>query len=291
MGAAIEQHVQHHRVEGDGIRLHCVSAGRGPTVLLLHGFPQTWTCWRHVIPRLADAGYRVVAPDLRGCGGSDKPHPVRAYRATRLVADVEALAERFGGPVHLVGHDWGALVAWYVAMRAPHRLRTLSILQMPHPVRYLESLRGPEQRSRSWYVWFFQLPRLPERAILADDARYVRKMFARDVRDPSKISRQDVDGVVEALREPGAVRGAVNYYRAALRYDVWTAPWLIRRIDVPTLLLWGDRDRYLGLHGADVPLRWVSDVRVEHFPEASHWLPEEDPERVSEHLIAHFYRR
>jgi len=272
------------------VHLHCVSAGEGPTVVLLHGFPETSACWRHVIPGLVAAGYRVVAPDLRGYGGSDKPTSVRAYRGQRLVADVAGLIDHFGGPVHLVGHDWGALVAWYAAMRIPERLRSLSILQVPHPLKYLQSITGPEQRRRSWYVWFFQLPRLPERALLADDARYVRKMFAAVIRDPDRMPREDVDEVVEALREPGAARAAIHYYRAAFRYDLWTAATLLRRIDLPTLVLWGDRDRHLAKEGADPPPRWVTNARVEHFPDASHWLPDETPERVVDRLVAHFGR-
>ncbi len=288
----IDHIAQTLRVDVGEVTLHCRVAGEGPLVLLLHGFPQTSDCWRHVIPRLVAGGYRVVAPDLRGHGASDKPRWVHAYRAKRLVGDVVGLADAFGAErVHLVGHDWGGLVAWYAAMHAPERLATLSILDVPHPLAWLGSLRTASQRRKSWYVFFFQLPLLPERMLRRDDSGYVRRMLAKDLRDADvPLTRADIDRAVAAIQRPGHARGTVNYYRAALRYDLLAAPWLLRHIDTPTLVLWGERDRFLEPHLAEPPPGWVSEVRMIRFPRGSHWLPEHLPDPVSEALLAHFSR-
>lgn len=285
----IDTLVTHAQIDAGEVRLHAVWAGTGPTAVLLHGFPQHWRCWRHQIAGLSEAGYRVVAPDLRGYGGSDKPHPVRAYRRRHLVADVIGLLDHLGEErVHLVGHDWGAMVAWYVAMAHPERLRTLSILNVPHPLRYLASLADPAQRRKSWYVFYFQLPGLAERMILEDDCAYVRRMLREDRRSAQTMTDEDIERTVRAVQAPGAARGMVNYYRAALRHDLVRAPWTIRRIDTPTRVLWGDRDRFLVPSAAEPPADRVPHAEVIHLPEASHWLPEDAPERVNALLAEHF---
>ena len=145
------------------VRLHYVEAGEGPLVLMLHGFPQFWYQWRHQVPALVEAGFRVVAPDMRGYNLSDKPPGVRAYRVELLARDVERLILACGeGTADVVGHDWGAIVAWVAAMRHPGCVGKLAILNVPHPARFLEGLLSPGQLLRSSYMFFFQIPRLPE---------------------------------------------------------------------------------------------------------------------------------
>ena len=152
------------------VRLHYVEAGEGPLVLLLHGFPQFWYQWRHQVPALVEAGFRVVAPDMRGYNLSDKPPGVRPYRLELLARDVKRLILACGeGKADVVGHDWGAIAAWIAAMRYPGRVGRLAILNVPHPARFPEGLLSPRQLLRSSYVFFFQIPRLPEEAIRAGD--------------------------------------------------------------------------------------------------------------------------
>jgi pimeloyl-ACP methyl ester carboxylesterase len=154
----------------NGIRLHYVEAGTGPLVLLLHGFPEFWGSWRHQIPALADAGFRVLAPDLRGYNLSSKPAGVESYRVAELVGDVVGLIRHAGEErATVVGHDWGGAIAWATAMRRGERIHRLIILNAPHPAAYLRELRRPGQLLRSWYVFFFQLPLLPECLVRARD--------------------------------------------------------------------------------------------------------------------------
>jgi epoxide hydrolase 4 len=258
-------------------RLHCTSAGPedGHPVILLHGFPESSYAWRRQLPALAAAGLRVIAPDLRGCGLSPKPPRVSDYRIEPLVADVMRLAEGHDS-VSIVGHDWGGIVAWYAAMWHPQRIRRLIILNAPHPAAYQRELFRSRQLLRSWYAFLFQLPWLPEAALRWDDFAIPRRFFANG---PAK-SEAEVDEYVRALARPGVLTGAINYYRAALRHR---PP--VSRIDVPTLLLWGDRDRYLVRSLTSGRDEWVSDLRLEHVPEATHWIHHDVPELVSQRII------
>jgi epoxide hydrolase 4 len=265
----------------DGVRLHYVERGTGPLLLLLHGFPQYWGAWRRQIPALADAGFRVVAPDLRGYNLSDRPAGIDAYRVGRLAWDVATLVERLGASrAHVVGHDWGGVVAWHVAARHPGRVDRLAIANAPHPRRFVASLTRTTQALRSWYAGFFQLPWLPER-LRALLARVLRRSPARaGAFDEAEIARHRA-----TWRRAGALTAMIHYYRAALR----VAPAERHRrheITAPTLVLWGMRDRYLHPSLCERLDRWAPDVRVVRFPDASHWLMEDEPERVNAELIA-----
>jgi epoxide hydrolase 4 len=274
----------------NGIRLHWVEQGEGPLVLLLHGFPEFWYAWRHQVPALAAAGFRAVAPDLRGYNLSDKPRGVRAYRIEALVGDLEGLiallgAEQGDARAHVVGHDWGGAFAWYAPLFLPERLLSLSLLNAPHPLAFRRELRSsPAQRKKSSYVFFFQIPWLPERRIRAGDYALLAKMLRRDPVTPGAFTDEDVRLYKEALARPGALTAAVNWYRAALRH-----PPRVRGRTWPeglkTLVVWGERDRYLGpglLEGLD---RWVPDLTIERIPDASHWVQADAPARVNEALI------
>ena len=257
-----------------GVRLHVVEQGDGPLVILLHGFPEFWYSWRRQIPALAEAGFRVVAPDMRGYNLSDKPRGVRAYRTQILARDIANLVARYGAPqAHVVGHDWGAVVAWIFAMSYPERLGRLAILNVPHPIVSIRALRNPRQLRRSWYVFFFQLPYLPE--LLGRRGNYA---FVRDAL-PDEAERY-----VEAIARPGALTSAINYYRALIRYAAEDRA-RVRRIDRPALVIWGERDRYLGRELAEPPRKWVPNARVERVPTASHWVQLDEPARVNELLI------
>jgi epoxide hydrolase 4 len=274
----------------DEVRLHYVEAGPAdaPLVVLLHGFPEFWYGWRHQIPALASAGLRVIAPDMRGYNLSSKPADVSAYAPSRLAGDVRGLiVERGASTACVAGHDWGAAVAWLTAMAHPEVVQRLAILNVPHPRRMLGELRRPSrQLVKSWYMFFFQLPWLPEQAVRADNWRAFRHGFDHDAR-PGAFSPEDIDRYREAWAQPGAVTATINYYRAALRRPGSRRD--ASPITAPTLVIWGEHDRYLSSELAEPDRADVPGLeRVVRLPEASHWVQHDCPQRVSELLIGFF---
>lgn len=254
--------------------------------MLLHGFPEFSYSWRYQMPALAAAGLRALAPDLRGYGKSPKPPRVSDYRIELLAADVVDLIRReCGGRAHLVGHDWGGIVAWWLAMHHPDAVDKLIILNAPHPAAYFRELRRPAQLLRSWYVGFFQLPWLPEKAIRANRFASLRRLFRTDPTRPGAFNDADIEKYVEAFSAPGALTGPINYYRAAVRSGPAHVTRNVRPVAAPTLVIWGERDRYLVPRNVVGLERWVPDVRVERLPEASHWVQHDAPERVNQLLI------
>jgi pimeloyl-ACP methyl ester carboxylesterase len=276
----------HRWVDVHGLRLHCVEAGTGPLVVLLHGFPEFWYAWRHQLPALADAGYRVVAPDLPGYNTSDKPPRVRDYRPQVLAQDMADLIVALGaGSAAVAGHDWGGALAWLLAMHHPERVQRLVVLNAPHPIRFLKGLRSPRQLRRSWYILAFQAPWLPERLIAARDFQALRRALGRQPTRPGAFTAQDIDRYVAAAAQPGALHAAINYYRAAFRANPLAQVRNLRRVDIPTLIIWGDQDRYLGRELAGPDRAWVPNVRVERIAEASHWVQADAPERVNRLMV------
>ena len=274
--------VEHLQLEGDGVRLHCAAAGPrdGPLALLLHGFPENWMAWRHQIPALAADGFRVVCPDLRGYGGSDKPRAVADYRIERLTADVERLIRGLGREsADVVGHDWGGYIAWHLAMRHPERVRKLAVLNMPHPERMWRGLRTLRQLRKSWYFFFFQLPVLPERFV---SPRRIRDGLRHGTVRKGAYDEADIEAIVAGV---GDRTGPLNYYRAAARHRSprW-AP-----VIAETLVIWGQRDSALGEELAEPDRRWVPRARVERIPDATHWVLADAPERVNA-LLRSFLR-
>lgn len=285
-GAAVE----HRFADLGDVRLHYVeagaAAGEGPLVVLLHGFPEFWWSWRFQIPALANAGFRVVAPDMRGYNLSSKPRGVRNYRVEALAGDVERLISHLGRErAAVVGHDWGGAVAWATAMLHPNRVWRLAILNVPHPYRFLSGLRRPRQLRKSWYVFALQVPGPPGRAVQRAVFRWVEGNFRRDPVRPGTFSEEDVRLYGEAMGHPGALTAATNYYRALFRGSPFRTRRLLRRIEAPVLVIWGERDRYLGADLADPDPAWVPNARVERLPQASHWVQQDAPERVNELLL------
>jgi epoxide hydrolase 4 len=271
------------------VRLHYVEAGDGPLVVLLHGFPEFWFSWRFQISALAAAGFRVVAPDMRGYNLSSRPAGVAAYDIDRLAADIrDLIRERGADSAFLAGHDWGAAVAWATAMNHAEVVQRLAILNVPHPRRMLRGLRQPRQLAKSWYMFVFQLPWLPERLVSAAGWRLLRHGFEHDAR-PGAFTPTDIARYIEAWAQPGAAQAMINYYRAAFRQSPRRAETRFRPVRAPTLVGWGEQDRYLGAElakpdAADVP----NLERVVRLPDASHWVHHDEPERVAQLLVEFF---
>jgi pimeloyl-ACP methyl ester carboxylesterase len=301
--------LEHRYVETNGVRLHCAVDGAGPLVVLLHGFPEHWYSWRHQIAALAPR-FRVVAPDLRGYGDSDKPSPVAAYALPELVGDVEGLVTAFGErEAVIVGHDWGGAIAWTFAMERPQATRRLVVMNCPHPAIFAEHLRrNPRQLARSWYMFFFQLPWLPETLLGFAGARAVGEAIRRSTVRRDAISEDDLRILREAASRPGALRGAVNYYRAAFRSEQAQAawpPWLRRfvhgdrpaparreriedwpKITAPTLLVWGEGDVALGRElSLGVEALVAAPYEVKYIPLCGHWVQQEQPDVVNAYLL------
>ncbi|WP_324890207.1 alpha/beta hydrolase [Azospirillum sp.] len=278
-------------VDQGRVRLHTLLAGPedGPLAVLLHGFPDTSHGWRRQVPALVAAGWRVAVPDQRGYATSDKPPGLDAYRLERLARDVVDLAGALGRRrFAVVGHDWGGIVAWALALGHPDRVERAVILNAPHPATVLPySLRHPGQLARSWYVLAFQLPGVPERMFRAGDFRLARRALLATSR-PGTVTADDLRRYREAWAQPGAVTGMLNWYRALRR----RAPLPQDRVRVPTLVLWGDRDAFLQPGLADAALERCDDGRLVRFADLGHWLHQEDPARVNPPLIhfldAHF---
>jgi len=277
----------------DGVDLHVVTAGEpgDPLVVLLHGFPDFWYGWRHQLPALVEAGFRVLVPDQRGYNLSDKPQALSAYRMGRLSGDVATLVasedeDEDGNQetAHVVGHDWGAAVAWDLSVRFPDVVDRLGIVNVPHPTVMERTLKtNPRQLLRSWYMFYFQVPGLPEWFLSRDDAAGVASVL-RSSSNPGAFTDTDLQHYRQAYRRPGAARGPVNWYRALFRRRDDPPR---ERVEAPALVIWGDQDDALLPEMADRSLDYCVDGRLERFPDASHWVHREEPERVNEVLLTH----
>lgn len=269
------------------VRLHYVEAGDGPLVILLHGFPEFWYGWRRQIKPLAAAGFRVVAPDLRGYNLSSRPGSVKAYDTEPLVADVLGLLQALDAEsATLVGHDWGGTVAWATAMSHPEVVDRLAILNAAHPRKLSQGLHHPGQLRKSWYFFFFALPELPEAVVHANHWHFFRH-FLQDA-GPA-FTPEEIDKYIEAWSQKGAATGMINYYRASVRKSPKRAEAELHPIKAPTLVIWGQRDSYLGPELAEPEHDDVPNLdRVERLPNASHWVHHDEAERVNQLLIDFF---
>ncbi|HLM44759.1 MAG TPA: alpha/beta fold hydrolase [Myxococcaceae bacterium] len=278
-----------------GLRMQVLEAGPadGPLVILLHGFPELSESWREVIPMLAAAGYRAVAPDLRGYGGTERPE--NGYDLDTLANDVVELARHLqpGRPVHLVGHDWGGLIAYHVAATHPEVVDRLAVINAPHPAVFARDIWKPAQLLSSWYIFFFQLPYLPERLLSARKGALVSRLLRRAMVDSERVPPGKLAEYEANFSTLEAARAAINYYRQGFRrtmsrrgmHEMRSYP----RIRAPFLLIWGEQDAALrktltkGL-GRYFELRPV----VHYLPEEGHFVPLEAPEKVAALLIEHF---
>lgn len=276
--------VKHQSVSINGIQLHLVTAGpeTGKLVILLHGFPEFWFGWRKQVDHLVGLGYRVVMPDQRGYGASDKPKAVSAYGIDVLAQDVAAIIAWAGlSSALLVGHDWGAAVAWRTAILFPDKVEKLVILNVPHPDVMQANLRGNwRQTLRSWYIFFFQLPWLPENLLALQGARRLAHSL-RSTSVPGTFTSAELEEYQRAWTQPGAIRAMLNWYRAALRAPGERLSRTRRRIRMPCLIIWGAKDRFLGQEMASESLEYCDHGRLELIPDATHWVQHEQAEKVN----------
>lgn len=275
-------------IAANGLDFHALAAGPldGPLVILLHGFPETSQGWSKQIGPLAAAGLRVVAPDQRGTGLSSKPPGVSAYRLDNLAEDIVAIVRALGHQrARVVGHDWGGVVAWQLARQHADVIERAAILDAPHPAAFPPYLmRNPSQLARSWYMAFFQLPWLPEMLLQARDFEWLAHAMTATSR-PGAFTTLDLRAYREAWAQPGALTGMLNWYRALPMGTRTPANRGRGQVAVPVRLLWGDRDHALEPGLAEASIERCDAGEVFHFPDATHWLQHEEPERVNELLI------
>ncbi|MDY6796819.1 MAG: alpha/beta hydrolase [Actinomycetota bacterium] len=281
---------RHEYAHVNNIRMHYVTAGEGPLMLMLHGFPEFWYSWRHQIDVMAER-FKVVAPDMRGYNQTEKPVGVDNYQLSSLMDDVAGLIRALGFEnAVIVAHDWGGGVAWSFAAHYSHMVRRLIILNCPPPAVLMRHLmNNPVQRRRSYYMFLFQVPLLPEMAIRAVNYRFIERIFRGWAIDKSSFSDHDIKMFKEAASKPGALTGGINYYRAAFR-SFLKSPSSYTRGDVkvicPTLVIWGEEDRALGKELInDFHNEVDGELTIKYIPHCSHWVQQEKPELVNSFIL------
>jgi pimeloyl-ACP methyl ester carboxylesterase len=276
-----------HFIQVNGIRLHYVEEGQGELVILLHGFPEFWYGWRHQIPVLSKQ-YRIVAPDMRGYNLSNKPTQVSDYKIEILAADIAALITALGAEKAIVvGHDWGAAVAWAVAAFHPEVVSKLAILNVPHPnemKRAFEEFNFSQIR-KSWYILFFQIPFLPERIVGSE--RFFRQTFERMSKRKNAFTEEDIQQYVAAYSKPLAAKSAINYYRATFR-NLFSAP-PFPKIKAPLRMLWGEHDLALGKELTYRTAEYCENsCEILYDPNSGHFVQHDNPDWVNEKLLEFF---
>jgi epoxide hydrolase 4 len=276
----------------NGIALHVVLAGpaSGKPLIFLHGFPEFWFAWRHQIDHFVSSGYRVILPDQRGYNLSDKPAGVASYYIDLLAKDVVGVLDSVAdSKAFVVGHDWGAAVAWYLAARYSERISRTAMLSVPHPRVFMKNLiMNPAQLGRSWYIFFFQLPWFPECILRRRDWALLVRVL-RDTSPPGVLSDPDLEQYKESWDKKGALTAMLNWYRAALsRPSKLALDPEASRVKVPALLIWGKNDQFAGEAMARESLRYCDDGHLEMFEAATHWVQHEESAHVNT-LLSQFF--
>ncbi|MGV3620839.1 MAG: alpha/beta fold hydrolase [Archangium sp.] len=282
--------VTHHTIQLSKLRMHYVDAGEGPLVVLLHGFPENWWSWRYQIQPLVDAGFRVIAPDLRGYGDTDKHGP---YDIDTISDDVCQLISALGfDKVKIVGHDWGGAVAWHLASKRPEFCERLTVMNCPHPVIMREALINKPswpQLKKSWYFFFFQIPLLPEWLLTRRDAEGTVRTIKGSSIDRSHFSLEEMRPFRDGIQKPGAASAMIGWYRHIVRDGLSNPfnPPAYEPITVDTLLIWGMKDPALG-YAELVPgtEKHVPKLKLVQIPECGHFVQAERPDAVNPALIS-----
>ena len=277
--------MEHGLIKTNGVNLHYVSQGEGKLMLMLHGFPEFWYSWRHQIAEFA-RDYHVVAIDMRGYNDSDKPDRLSAYKMPELTADVKGVIEGLGyEDCILVAHDWGGAIAWNFAYKHPNLVEKLIVMNLPHPAKFMDGLKTWQQLQKSWYIFFFQIPFLPELMFQANDYQAISSAFTDMAIDKSAFTPEDLAAYKEAVAKPGALTAMINYYRANFNIPPdrnMTQSYGV--LDIPTLMIWGEEDTALGkelTYGTD---EYVKDLKLKYIPNCSHWVQQEQPQLVNQYM-------
>ena len=270
-------------IKAGGLRFEVTECGNGQQLALcLHGFPENSFSWRHQLPFLASLGYRAWAPNLRGYGQSSRPVGISKYHIERLVEDVEELIDAAGATsVLLAGHDWGGEIAWMTALKQRVHLSGLVIINAPHPAIFASRIFSWPQIRRSWYMLAFQIPKLPEYWLGRRSARAIASAFVGMAVDKTCFSKDVLDVYRQQALIPGALRAMVNYYRANFTF-LWNARSTLNNlIEIPTLLIWGERDTALGVDLTFGTHQLVPHLTTCYLPNVSHWAQQEAPGEVN----------
>ncbi len=276
--------LEHNFITINGINLHYVSQGTGKLMLMLHGFPEFWYSWRHQIAEFA-SDYHVVAVDLRGYNDSDKPQEVAAYQMSELLADVKGIISGLGyEDCILVAHDWGGAIAWNFAYSHPSMVEKLIVMNFPHPAKFAAGLQTWQQLQKSWYIFFFQIPFLPEFILRANNYQAIASAFTDMAVNKSAFTPEDLAAFRDAAAKPGALTAMINYYRANFKIPPNNLAQDGDILDIPTLMIWGEEDRALGkelTYGTDA---YVRDLELKYIPNCSHWVQQEQPTLVNQYM-------
>jgi pimeloyl-ACP methyl ester carboxylesterase len=276
--------IQSRKIEANGLTFAIDEAGSGDTLaLFLHGFPEARQAWRNQLPVLADAGWHVVAPDMRGYGESTRLEGEKPYHIDNLVADVAALFQAFPAKRRiLMAHDWGGMIAWYVAIRKAVPLDGLIILNAPHPAVFERVLwQTWRQKFRSWYIAFFRIPWLPEKALTRNGGRGLTDMLQRD---SPNFSPELLEIYRRNIVQPGAATAMINYYRAnAAMLSAGDA--IRQKVEVPTLMIWGQNDVALDIENTYGNEKYVADFTLTRLVGVSHWVQEDAPNQVNNEVM------
>jgi epoxide hydrolase 4 len=273
-----------------GLTMRIARAGAGPLVVMLHGFPECWYSWRHQIRALSDS-FECVAPEMRGYGETDAPVGVMNYTIDKLVGDVADLIEALGHKrAVIVGHDWGGAVAWATAMMRPDVVERLIVMNCPHLGKMNRDLRrNPRQMLRSWYMLFFQLPRIPEWIFRRNNYELLTRTLRDGTIQKNVLTDDDLKYFRDAFRNPYSITAAINYYRATLRSSLTSRrgedDWQNRKIDAPTMLIWGEQDFALGKELTyDMDDLFTGPFEIKYIPDSGHWVQQEKPDLVNQYM-------
>lgn len=274
-----------------GLNMEVARAGSGPLVVMLHGFPECWYSWRHQIRALAPH-FECVAPNLRGYGDTDAPVGVENYTLDKLVGDVADLIEACGREkAIIVAHDWGGAIAWATVLQRPELVERIAVLNLPHPLKMQENLRrNPRQMLSSWYILFFQIPRLPEMMLRARDFAILKRSIRDSAVQKSAFSDEDLEHFREAFRNPYSITAAINYYRAIVRGNFRprgpVADWMTRKISAPTMVIWGEQDVALRKELTfGMKELFSGPFEIHYVPDSGHWVQQEKPDLVNSYLL------
>ena len=277
--------LKHGFIKTNNVNLHYVTQGEGKLMLMLHGFPEFWYSWRHQIAEFAN-DYQVVAIDMRGYNDSDKPDRLSAYKMSELTADVKGVIKWLGyDDCILVAHDWGGAIAWNFVYEYPDLVEKLIVMNLPHPAKFIAGLKTWRQLQKSWYIFWFQIPFLPELMFQANDYQAITSTFTDMAIDKSAFSLEDLAAYKQAAAKPGALTAMINYYRA--NFDLLPKEKSTQNygvLDIPTLMIWGEEDTALGkelTYGTD---EYVANLELKYIPDCSHWVQQERPKLVNQYM-------